>query len=96
MNKHTLYAYIDGSDLEKVAASIESDLSKFVDDNKWLYDTWVVNQCYPVDETHKAGDLPDWDLGLNMILPDPDKEKSGWFSDIIKVAHFFRLITFKI
>jgi hypothetical protein len=35
-----------------------------------------------------ADDLPDWDLGLNMALPDPGQEPSGWFSEVERIVAF--------
>ena len=47
-----------------------------------------MNQRHPPDESLKAGDLPDWELGLNVELPDSPSEPNGWFNDMEAIARF--------
>ena len=96
MPRHTLYAYVDGSDLRDVADAIERDLDAFVQSRTWKYGkAWVVNHRYPLEGTMKEGDLPDWDLGLNLELPDFQNEPQGWFSDVEALAHFLTELSSK-
>lgn len=89
MARHTLYAYIDGSDLETIAGELEARFRCFIDDETWLVRTpTIVNQRRPDDPTLRPGDLPDWDLGLNLDLPDPGEEPPGWFADIERITRF--------
>ena len=89
MSRHTLYAYVDGSDLAAVAATLEDQLNAFVDSREWTAgDTWVVNQRRGREACTRPEDLEPWDLGLNVRLPDPGLEKPGWFADIESVARF--------
>jgi hypothetical protein len=89
MPKHTLYAYVDGADLEDVAAMLEARFMEFVARRRWVAGVAsVVNQQYGEDTCTQPGDLPLWDLGLNLQLPDPGTESPGWFADVEAVAQF--------
>lgn len=86
MQRHTLYAYVDGSDLEDVAAPIEERLVEFAASPGWISSRpTVVNQKTDASRSH-PDDLPDWDLGINLALPDPGDEPVGWFGDIERLA----------
>ncbi len=88
MARQTLYAYVDGSDLEGVATDIESRIERFVDTTAWRYaKPRVVNQRRP-HASLSPGDLPDWDLGLNIDLPDSPIEPRGWSADIERIVTF--------
>ncbi len=90
MARHTLYAYAQGSDLQDVADQIEARIERFIRDVRWRYGKpWLVNQRRTDDATLRPGDLPDWDLGLNLDLPDPPQEPEGWFDDVERIAMFF-------
>jgi hypothetical protein len=41
-----------------------------------------------LETSTQPGDLADWDLGLNIQLPEPNAEPSGWFGDIEAIAQF--------
>lgn len=89
MGRHVLFAYVDGSDLDEVAHSIETEFSGFIRESRWKFAApYVVNQQYPKGPTHSAEDLPDWDLGLNVSVPDPGIELVDWMDDILQIAHF--------
>ena len=92
MSRHTLYAYVDGSDLSDVAEAIERQLRLFVDAEQWFgTPPIVINQRAPESATH-AGDSPDWDLGLNLVLRDSGAEGPAWFRDVDMIArHLGRL-----
>lgn len=78
MPKSTLFAYAQGTDLEKVAEVLETRLDALVAERKWvLADVWVVNQHEP----------PHWDLGLNLTLPAAGKSRpKGWIEDLAAIA----------
>jgi len=82
MQRHTLYAYVDGSDLDDVVAGIEKELVELAAAPVWVLSRpLVVNQkAKGIDS--RSGDLPDWDLGINMALPNPGQEQNDWFADI--------------
>ena len=81
MQRRTLYAYVDGSDLEDVATAIEERLLVLAAATGWVTcKPTVVNQRTNVPGS-RPGDLPDWDLGVNLPLPDPGAEPEGWFGD---------------
>lgn len=87
MARQTLFAYVDGSDLSEVAETIESALETLVASTSWvLTKPKVVNQVHERDDSYRPEDLTDWELGLNLDLPDPDAEPAGWFEDVEKVA----------
>ena len=89
MPRHTLYAYVDGADLEGVADMLEERFAEFVASRNWVAGSCtVVNQRHGEETCTQPGDLPLWDLGLNLELPDPDTEPPGWFADVEAVAQF--------
>ena len=89
MPRHTLYAYVEGSDLHGIAEELETQCHRFVAQADWVWGKpWVVNQKRENDPSLGPGDLPDWELGLNMHLPDPETEPPGWFSDVERIAVF--------
>ena len=88
MPRHILYAYVDGSDLRDVADALDGRFAQFVESRRWAAGhASVVNQRH--DETAtQPGELADWDLGLNLELPDPGAEFPGWFADVEAIAEF--------
>ncbi len=89
MARHVLYAYTDGADLEDVADLLDARFAEFVDSRDWVSGrVWVVNQRHWNETCAQPGDLPYWDLGLNLELPDPNTEPSGWFADVEAIAVF--------
>lgn len=47
----------------------------------------MVNQKAEGSGSH-PDDLADWDLGINMALPEPGDEPEGWFGDVERVAGY--------
>jgi hypothetical protein len=89
MPRHTLYAYVDGADLDDVADMLDSRFAEFVASRHWVAGVAsVVNQRHGQETCTQPGDLPLWDLGLNLELPAPDTEPPGWFADVEAVAQF--------
>ena len=89
MPRHILYAYVDGADLADVASALEQRLRVFVERRKWTCsNAWVVNQRSDDETCSQPGDIPLWDLGLNLELPDPGSEQPGWFADVEAIARF--------
>ena len=89
MPKHTLYAYVDGADLKDVAAMLEARFTEFVASRQWVAGgASAVNQWHGDETCAQPGDLPLWDLGLTLELPDPGTESPGWFADVESVAQF--------
>jgi len=89
MPRHTLYAYVDGADLKDVAAILEARFTEFVAGRQWVAGSAsVVNQRRGEESCTQPGDLPLWDLGLTLHLPDPGAESPGWFADLEAVAQF--------
>jgi hypothetical protein len=89
MPRHNLYAYVHGSDLEDVADMLDARFAEFVESRPWVAGrVSVVNQQHGEETCMQPGDLPLWDLGLNLELPDPGTEPTGWFADVEAVAQF--------
>jgi hypothetical protein len=78
-----LYGYVDGSDLDEIAESVQSELIRFVESHAWKTGApSVVNQRHGPRET-------DWDLGLNMACLDPESLAfAAWFDDLTAVLDF--------
>lgn len=84
-----LFAYVDGYDLHDVADEIEQLCDAFVASRRWeAGNPWVVNQRLGTDELHTSNDLPEWEVGINMPLPEPGHEPLRWFSDVEAIAMF--------
>ncbi len=85
-----MYAYVDGSDLHEVADLLDQRFSDFLASRTWACpDAWTVDQRQSDDDSSlRPGDLPDWELGINVTLPDPGQERLGWFKDIEAVVLF--------
>jgi hypothetical protein len=89
MPRHTLFAYVEGSDLQGIAEGLEAEFARFVAQSVWAWgEPWVVNQRRDDDPSLGPDDLPDWEVGLNMHLPDPVDEPAGWFADVERIARF--------
>jgi hypothetical protein len=86
--KQTFYAYVEGADLENVAEALTADLHAFVEGHAWHVRPSVVSQRRVDDPSLEPGDLPHWELGLNLALPPPDAEPAHWFEDVAAIATF--------
>jgi len=89
MGNLTLYAYVDGSDIDNHEDSIVISIKNFLSSRKWICrNPILINQKHTNDPTLGPNDIPDWDLGINLDLPEIGEEPNGWFSDISAVAIF--------
>ena len=89
MPRHTLFAFVEGADLEDVAELLDARFAEFAASRHWVAGSAsVVNQRHGEETCTQPGDLPLWDLGLNLELPDPDTEPPGWFADVEAIAQF--------
>jgi hypothetical protein len=89
MPRHTLFAYVDGYDLDGVADALEGRLRAFVEGRRWVAgEVWVVNQQLADESCTEPEGIPCWNLGLNLDLPDPGMEPAGWFADVEAIACF--------
>jgi hypothetical protein len=87
MSQHILYAYVDGANLELVAPLLEAHLQAFVSGRRWVAgEAWIVNQRDDPETSSQPGDLPLWDLGLNLLLPNPGAEPPRWLADVEAIA----------
>ena len=89
MSPHILFVYVEGADLEGVAEQLTGQFEEFIRSYRWIVSgAFVVNQRHGIETCTSPGDLPLWDLGLNVPLPDPGTEPPGWFTDIEAIAKF--------
>ena len=84
---HTLYAYVDGYDLGEVAGRVETELRAVLSSGGWRWRAPVlVNRRLERTPDLSPEDLPVWDLGVSLELPEPGSEPPGWFSDVERIA----------
>jgi len=90
MPRHTLFAYVEGSDLDDIADALEGRLRAFVEGigspvkHGSSTSSWRATQAARSPKT-----FPCWDLELNLHLPDPGMEPAGWLADVEAIARFF-------
>jgi hypothetical protein len=84
MAKNTLYAYFLGDDLSSFAERFVERANQLIQSRTWICsDVWTVNQR----RTASDG-IAEWDLGLNLDLPDPYCEPPDWFTDVEEIVVF--------
>jgi hypothetical protein len=87
IRKHTLYAYAEGNDLHDVADSLDAAFARLIAEGGWVCgQPWAVNQRRDDDPSLGPEDLPDWEIGLNLPLPDPGMEPPAWFADVERIV----------
>lgn len=87
IRKHTLYAYAEGNDLHDVADMLDAAFARLIAEGGWVCGKpWAVNQRRDDDPSLGPEDLPDWEIGLNLPLPDPGTETLGWFMDVERIV----------
>lgn len=93
MPRQILYAYVNGADLDDVAATLEERFARFVATRQWICSSAsVVNQRRGEETCTQPGDSSLWDLGVNLPLPDAGAEPPDWFADVEAIArHLGRL-----
>jgi hypothetical protein len=80
MTKHSLYAYALGLNFGAIAVDVTEDVQKFIESRSWICpEVWPVNQQRTSE---------DWELGLNLALPDSSCEPAGWYADVEAVVAF--------
>jgi hypothetical protein len=72
-----------------VADTLDAAFARLAAESGWVCgQPWAVNQRREDDPTLGPGDLPDWEIGLNLELPDRDAEPPGWFGDVQRIVAF--------
>src|SRR5580765_7351267 len=80
MAKHNLYAYALGFEFSAIAFRVVERVDDFIASRQWVCpDVWAVNQQRTAE---------DWELGLNLSLPEPYQETPGWYADVEAVVAF--------
>jgi hypothetical protein len=81
---HTLYAYLEGFDHSEVESRVEQLVNDFASSSSvQQLDVWLVNQ-----RRVAADGESEWDLGLNLEIPEPAAEPDSWFEDVEEVLQF--------
>jgi len=89
MAKYTLYAYVDGSDLHDVADHLIARFNAFIESRAWVSPRVLfVNQVRELEEGVDPEFLPDWELGLNIDLPERSQRHPRWFEDVRATVSF--------
>ena len=82
----SLYAYVDGSNLEDVEATLYQAFKDFV--STWdVPSAQVINDRYDRTPNLQPGDLPDWNLGLNADIADLNRQ------NLTKLVVFLEVLT---
>lgn len=88
-DEHVLAAYVDGSDLDDVAATLRVAFLRFAGSGVWpTPQVLVVDQRQPPDPAESEF-LPQWDLGLNLGL-DHWPRSAGWFAGVEALVALLR------
>ena len=86
MRQHVLYGYAESRDFAAVAEGLTARFAEFIKRRRWICgDAWPVNQ-----KGAGGADELEWELGMNLELPNPHEEPLGWFADVEEVAVFLR------
>lgn len=84
MALNTVYFYLAGSEFSDIAATVVKRVEVFIQNR-----TWLCPRVRSVDQHRLASDgRPEWDLGINLDLPEPHEEPPDWFSDIEALSDF--------
>jgi len=78
--QETLYAYVEGADLADIAPVLHTQVAALLSSRRWACEVWLVDQQYE-DDRLKPGDLPYWDLGVNLAISPTDQE--GYQQDLV-------------
>lgn len=93
MPTQTVFAYVLGTDLEKVAGVLEQRFDAMNNEQKWnLGDVWVVNQRLPESVPDKPTPAVEWDLGFNLTLPSGSARPANWIDDVVAIATTFAVL----
>jgi hypothetical protein len=81
--RNVMLAYVDGSDLDGIADQLEARFRDFVSRRAWkAAEVSVVNMRQPRNPEDSPEDLPQWDLGLSLTLPNRGEKDEGWRDDV--------------
>ena len=91
--KDTIFFYVNGSDLHEVAGVLRARLRAFVHGRTWVGDAWFVDDVHEEDPSLKPGDLPDWNLGINIAFENPPQDRPpSWFEDVAATIRFLQTL----
>ncbi len=84
MAKNTIYAYLMGNDFSNIADHIVAQINQLIGYREWICpDIWAVNQ-----QSNAEDGSIEWELGINLDLPDPYQEPPNWFEDVKVLISF--------
>jgi hypothetical protein len=84
MPRQTLYAYAHVTDACRMTEFLMSRFLKFISSREW--------QCPHIQMVNRfrADGHPNWQLGINVDLPDPGSDIFDWFPDIQAIFEFLQ------
>lgn len=71
MQRHSLYAYVDNSDLDDDVTGFEKALVALAVSSGWAFARPVVVDEQSMGVCIRSGNLPGWELGMNLALTAP-------------------------
>ena len=91
----TLYAFVEGCDLGDVEERLVKAFHALAEAGDWRWKVpEVVNQRFERTLEMKPDDLPTWELGVLVPLPEVGTEPRGWFVDVERIV--LRLATLHV
>lgn len=85
--RRVLYVYLDEREPNGAASRVAAELEHAVSGSKWVLGApAVVHEVGSRSDSSKLRDLPPWDVGLGLALPETGSEPCGWFRDVESVA----------
>ncbi len=89
MSRHVLYAYADGPDLLERVDRLHQAIEGLIAVRRWdQARPQQVNQLHQLAPREGPLDLPQWEVGVLLLLPQHDRDPSGWFDDVAAIVAF--------
>ena len=85
--RRVLYVYVEDRCEPSDASCIAAQLERAVSVSKWgLAAPEIVNEISSLGDQSGHRELPPWDVGLSLALPDAGCAPCGWFRDVERFA----------
>jgi hypothetical protein len=87
MGRRVLYVYLDESEPNGAGGRVAAELERAVSVSAWtLAAPAIVNDVGSRGDASRHRDLPPWDVGLTLALPESGCEPCEWFRDVERFA----------
>jgi hypothetical protein len=95
MTDDTVYLLVDGFDLHEVAPLLRRRFTEFLEARSWVAaEAWFVDSMHETAERPPPGELPQWDMGLNLrFVAAPRARPARWFDDVAATVEFLRALS---